>query len=186
VTGAFFNTVDPFARTFTGNGLFFNLWAGPFGANAEGCSRSFSGDAVAVSAVMDGRAILHENAFRDCASISPGGEGSTEATATDPAWLLTHESGHFLFALSDEYAGGGYSTSQSCLNAYASEAACQVAAPGVGASASQCAQIGSTGFWRIVNADETMSDRTLSSDWRDDSDGCVSARFAGCYAGTCY
>jgi hypothetical protein len=178
--------VDTFADTYTGNRHLFNLWAGPFGANAEGCSRNFSGDALLVSAVMDGSAILHEKTFRDCASISLGGAGSTDATASDPAWLLTHESGHFLFGLSDEYAGGGYDPTQSCRNAYESQTACQTAAPGVGATTAQCAQIGMTGFWRIVGANETMADRQLSSNWRDDSNACVSNRFSSCFYGACY
>jgi hypothetical protein len=43
--GAFFNTTDLFANRYTGDRQFFNLWAGPFGANAEGCTRTFTGDA---------------------------------------------------------------------------------------------------------------------------------------------
>lgn len=186
--GVFFNTTDLFANRYTGDRQFFNLWAGPFGANAEGCARTFSGDAIPVSAVMDGSAIFHRNAFRDCASLSAGngGAGSVQATETDPAWLLVHESGHFLFELSDEYDGGGYDATLPCPNVYSSLQACQTAAPGVGAVAAQCAKIGTQPLWRVVTANETMSDRVLGSDFRDDSEKCFSARITSCYNGTCY
>jgi hypothetical protein len=182
----FFNNTDTFAQAYTGDRQFFNIWAGSFGADAEGCSRSFSGDASDVSAVVDGSAIVHVNAFRDCASISAGGSGSVQATETDPAWLLVHESGHFLQALSDEYDGGGYDPAQPCPNVYSNQSSCQAAALGVGATAAQCSQIGSTGIWRIVTANETMTDRLLASDFHDDSDRCVTNRFSSCYAGSCY
>jgi hypothetical protein len=186
--GAFFNTTDSFASRYTADRQFFNLWAGPFGANAEGCSRSFNGDAMAVSAVMDGSTILHRNAFRDCASLTAGGggAGSVEASANDPAWLLTHESGHFLFQLSDEYDGGGYDATLSCPNVYSSMQTCQSAAPSVGAAATQCAKIGSQSFWRIVTTNETMSDRVLNSDLRDDAERCFTTRISSCSNGMCY
>ena len=184
----FFNTTDLFANAYTGDRQFFNLWAGPFGANAEGCTRTFSGDAQAVSVVFDGSAILHRNAFRDCASITAGGggAGAVQATETDPAWILVHESGHFLFGLSDEYVGGGYIATMPCNNVYASSQACQTAAPGVGATIAQCLQIGATGFWRISTANETMANRVLQSDFRDDSARCFTNRIASCYNGACY
>lgn len=182
----FFNTTDLFASAYTGDRQFFNLWAGPFGANAEGCTRTFLGDTQPVSAVMDGSAILHRNAFRDCASISIGGAGSVQATEADPAWILVHESGHFLFGLSDEYDGGGYIASMPCNNVYATLQACQSAAPGNGATAAQCQQIGATGFWRIATANETMADRVLVSNFRDDSATCFSNRITSCHNGSCY
>jgi hypothetical protein len=186
--GAFFNTTDPFARVYTRDRLYFDLWAGPFGANAEGCTRPFGGDALAVSAVVDGSAILHRRAFRDCASLTAGGggAGSVQASASDPAWLLVHESAHFLLQLSDEYADGGYDAGVPCPNVYASLQSCQSAAPGVGAAATQCAQIGTKPFWRIVSADETMSDRRLASDFHDDAARCVARRIADCSDGACY
>ena len=186
--GAFFNTTDLFANRYTGDRQFFNLWAGPFGANAEGCTRTFTGDAPAVSAIMDGSAILHRNAFRDCGSITAGGggAGSVDASASDPSWLLVHESGHFLFGLSDEYAGGGHIPTMPCNNVYTTQAICQSAAPGVSATAGQCSQIGSTGFWRIVTANETMANRVLTSDFRDDAERCFSNRISACYDGDCY
>lgn len=182
----FFNTTDPIARTYTGNRRLFNLWAGPFGANSEGCARTFTGDAQSVSAVMDGSAILHRNDFTDCGSISAGGAGSVQATLSDPSYVLVHESGHFLFALSDEYAAGGHVTTMPCNNNYASQTACQAAAPAVGAATAQCQQMGTTGIWRIATADETMADRSLASDFRDDSAQCVANRFKACDNGSCY
>jgi hypothetical protein len=186
--GAFFNTTDIFANRYTGDRQFFNLWAGPFGANAEGCARTFTGGAQAVAAVMDGSAIFHRNAFRDCGSITAGGggAGSVDMSASDSSWLLVHESGHFLFGLSDEYAGGGYIATMSCNNVYATQANCQSAAPAAGATTAQCSQIGTTGFWRIVTANETMSDRVLQSDFRDDAERCFSSRISACYNGSCY
>ena len=186
--GAFFNTTDLFANRYTSDRQFFNLWAGPFGADAQGCTRSFTGDAVWVSAIMDGSAIVHRISFRDCGSITAGGggAGSVDATATDPSWLLVHESGHFLFGLSDEYVGGGYDATMPCNNVYQSQQACQSAAPGVGATAAQCAQIGTTAFWRIATANETMANRVLQSDFRDDAERCFSNRITSCYNGNCY
>jgi hypothetical protein len=185
--GAYFNTSDPFARAYTQDRQFFNLWAGPFGADAEGCSRTIGGDAQSVAAVMDGSAIVHRSSFRDCASISVGGgAGSVQGTETDPAWLFVHESAHFLFGLSDEYSGGGYIATMPCNNVYANAPACQAAAPGNGATIAQCQQIGSTGFWRIATASETMANRNTSSDFRDDAARCVSNRLAACYNGSCY
>jgi hypothetical protein len=191
--GAFFNDTDAFARAYTGDRQFFNLWAGPFGANARragaNCSRTFSGDALAVSAVMDGSGILHRDTFRDCASLTAGGggTGTIEATATDPAWLLVHEGAHFLFQLSDEYGDdGGYDANTLCPNVYSSQQSCQIAAPSVGATAGQCSKVGATGFWRIATANETMSDRVLASDFRDDAARCVRDRITNCSNGVCY
>jgi hypothetical protein len=187
--GAFFNTTDAFARAFTRDRFYFDLWAGPFGANAEAkCARTFSGDALAVSAVMDGSAIFHRRAFRDCATLTAGGggAGSVQASETDPAWILVHEAAHFLLQLSDEYDDGGYDAGLPCPNVYSSLQACQSAAPGIGAAATQCAQIGTKPVWRIVSANETMSDRRSTSDFRDDAARCVARRIADCHDGACY
>src|SRR5690606_41867412 len=43
----------------------FNLWAGPTGADGEGCARTFAAPASTVRSAFDGTAILHRNDFRD-------------------------------------------------------------------------------------------------------------------------
>lgn len=186
--GAFFNSTQPFASTYTLFRPNVNLWAAPFGADAEGCSRSFNTLVTPLAAVTDGEAIVHKNYFRDCASIALGGSGSVYAKAGDPDWIFVHESGHFLHGQGDEYCcDGGYGTSGSCANVFSSQAACQAAAPGHGANASNCVQIGTTGAWRNdQGTDETMEDRTDNSNWRDDSGHCVTQRFVDCSNGSCY
>lgn len=186
--GAFFNTGQPFASVYTlfrGN---VNLWAAPFGADAQGCSRSFNALVSPLAAVTDGEAIVHKSSFRDCSAIALGGGGSVYAKAGDAAWLFVHESGHFLHGQGDEYCcDGGYGTSGGCANVFSSQAACQAAAAGHGASAANCVQIGTTGAWRNNNgALETMADRSANSNWQDDSSSCVVQRFVSCGSGSCY
>jgi hypothetical protein len=186
--GAFFNSGQPFASTYTLFRPSVNLWAAPFGADAEGCSRSFNALVTPLAAVTDGEAIVHKNFFRDCASIALGGAGSVYAKASDADWIFVHESGHFLHGQGDEYCcDGGYATSGSCANVFASQADCQAAAPTHGASTANCVQIGTTGRWRNDDGnDETMEDRTDNSNWRDDSGYCVTQRFLSCGSGSCY
>jgi len=186
--GAFRNSGQPFASTYSLFRPSVNLWAAPFGADAQGCSRTFNALVMPLAAVTDGEAIVHKNNFRDCASIALGGGGSVYAKAGDPDWIFVHESGHFLHGQGDEYCcDGGYGTSGGCANVFSSQAACQAAAPGHNASAANCAQIGTTGAWRNDDgAAETMEDRTDNSNWRDDSGYCVTQRFVNCGNGSCY
>jgi hypothetical protein len=186
--GAFLNSGQSFASTYTlfrGN---VNLWAAPFGADAQGCSRSFNALVMPLAAVTDGEAIVHKNNFRDCAAIALGGAGSVYAKAGDADWIFVHESGHFLHGQGDEYCcDGGYGTSGGCANVFSSQAACQAAAPGHSAAAANCVQIGTTGAWRNDNGQaETMEDRTDNSNWQDDSGYCVVQRFLSCGGGSCY
>lgn len=185
--GAFFNSTDRFANTYSFWKHEFNLWAGPAGADGEGCSRTFSAPASTVAAVTDGDTILHRNPFRDCASIALGGSGTTQTTLADAAWVFTHESGHFLHGLGDEYVGGGNASVSDPANIYASLRACQAAAGGLSLPASQCAQIGTTGTWRFDDGNATtMEDRVLGSDWRTASGIAVNRRIARCITATCY
>lgn len=186
--GAFFNGGQPFSSVYTLFRGIVNLWAAPFGADAEGCARSFNALVTPIAAVMDGESIVHKNNFRDCAAISLGGPGSVFAKAGDPDWIFVHESGHFLHGQGDEYCcDGGYGTSGSCANVFSSQAACQAAAPGHGASGGNCVMIGTTGAWRNDNGQfETMEDRTAASNWQDDSSYCVIQRFVNCGGGSCY
>lgn len=188
IKGSFFNSGQEFAKTYTLYRENFNLWAAPFGANAEGCSRTFNALVSPLAAVTDGEAIVHDDEFRDCASISQGGAGSVWANAGDEDWVFVHESGHFLHGQGDEYCcDGGYAFSGTCGNVFANKSACETAAPGHGASASNCVQIGSTGKWRNDTGSlETMEDRTDSSNWQTDSNYCVVNRFTQCGGGNCY
>jgi hypothetical protein len=185
--GAFFNTTDQFASDYTVWKNLFNLWAGPAGADAQDCSRTIGGSAATVAGVTDGQAILHQNAFRDCADLALGGKGSTQTTLTDAAWVFVHESGHFLHGLGDEYVGGGNASVSDPANIYSSESSCKTAASNLSISQSFCAQIGTTGKWRMDDGNATtMEDRVLSSDWRTASDVAISRRVAKCVNGSCY
>lgn len=186
VLGAFFNTTDRFANSYTLWKNLFNFWAGPDGADAQDCNRSLGG-AATVGGVSEGDAILHMNAFRDCADLALGGSGSTQTTLGDAAWVFTHESGHFLHGLGDEYVGGGNASVSDPPNIYASEAACQTSATALGISTGFCAQIGTTGTWRMDDGNPTtMEDRVLNSDWRTASGVAISRRVAKCISGACY
>jgi hypothetical protein len=60
---------------------------------------------IATSGIIDSAAVIHTTVKRDWAS---GGNFGTEPGNRGTA---VHESGHAIFGLSDEYAGGGHSTS---------------------------------------------------------------------------
>lgn len=187
VRGAFFNSTDQFANSYTLWKNLFNFWAGPEGADAQGCTRSFTGAAATIAGVTDGDAILHQNAFRDCAAIAQGGAGSTQTTLADAAWVFTHESGHYLHGLGDEYVGGGNSSVSDPNNIYSSQSACQSAATTLSINPSFCAQIGTTGTWRMDDGNPTtMEDRVLNSDWRTASGVAISRRISKCGSGACY
>ena len=166
----------------------FNVWAGPVGADGEGCTRNFSGSAATVRQAFDGTAILHRNAFRDCASISlGGGAGTVETTLSDATWVLLHEAGHFLFGLGDEYVGGGNSAISQPKNVYGSKATCESNSTANGLPATQCVQIGTTGTWRNDDGQlTTMEERTLASDWRTLSGKAMSNMVTKCVGGSCY
>lgn len=185
---AHFNTATPFSQFYTVfRGGMFNLWAGPPGANAEGCSRSFGGFAQNVAGATDAEAIVHRNEFRDCAAIAMGGSGSVWAGAGDAAWVYTHESGHFIQGLGDEYCcDGGYFSISTPRNIFSSRAACTSAATAEGLATSLCVQIGTTGSWRMDDGrDSTMEDRTSNSDWRTASGRAVGNRLSDCFNGNC-
>ena len=166
----------------------FNVWAGPVGADGNGCTRNFAAPASTVRAAFDGTAILHRDAFRDCASISlGGGAGTTQTNLGDASWVLLHEAGHFLFGLGDEYDGGGNSAISAPKNVFGSKAACESASTTNSLPASQCAQIGSTGTWRNDDGQNTtMEDRVLTSDWRTLSGRALGNHLNKCVNGACY
>ncbi|HEU4522351.1 MAG TPA: hypothetical protein VFT12_10130, partial [Thermoanaerobaculia bacterium] len=166
----------------------FNIWAGPAGADAEGCSRTFGSPVAGVRAAFDGTAILHRNDFRDCASISMGGgSGSSQTNLGDASWVLLHEAGHFLFGLGDEYDGGGNSAVSNPKNVFGSKAACESASTSNSLPTSQCAQIGTTGAWRNDDGQNTtMEDRITTSDWRTLSGKALGNHLSACVGGSCY
>jgi hypothetical protein len=185
--GAFFNTTDQYAQNYSFWKTIYNLWAGPAGADGEGCTRTFSGAAATIAGVTDGDTILHQNAFRDCASISLGGGGTTESTLADAAWVFTHESGHFLHGLGDEYVGGGNASVSDPANIYSSKASCRTAAASLSINQDFCLEIGTTGTWRMDDGNATtMEDRVLTSDWRTASGIAVGRRVSKCIGGSCY
>lgn len=191
VLGAFYNTTDAFAQDYTLWRRVHNLWAGPFGADANGCTRSFGGLASNVSAATDGDAIVHNTDFRDCAAIALGGGGSVFGRAGDPAWLFVHESGHFLHGLGDQYCcDGGYFSVSNPLNVYASQTACQNAATALGLATTTCMRINpaaASPSWHIdIGQLETMRDRISTSDFRAASERAVSNRISACLNGSCY
>jgi len=184
----FYTDTNPYTawtRTFKN---MYNVWAGPTGANGEGCTRTFADPAATVRAAFDGTAILHRNDFRDCASISLGnGAGTAQTNLGDSAWVLQHESGHFLYGLGDEYVGGGNSSISTPKNVYSSKASCDSNATANSLPTSQCVQIGTTGTWRNDDSqDTTMEDRVLSSDWRTLSGKALGNMLSKCSNGSCY
>ena len=187
VLGAFLNASSPFARTYTDSNGVFDLWAGPAGADGEGCARNFAGSAATIAGITDGEAILHRNAFRDCASIALGGSGTTQTTIGDAAWVFTHESGHFLHGLGDEYVGGGNAAVSDPANIYGSKAACEASAAALSIHQNLCAQIGTSGAWRMDDGSlTTMEDRALNSAWRTASGIAVARRISDCITSACY
>jgi len=166
----------------------FNIWAGPAGADGEGCTRTFAAPASTVRSVFDGTVILHRNDFRDCASISlGGGSGTTQTNLGDAAWVLLHEAGHFLFGLGDEYVGGGNVSVSNPKNVVSSKSICESTSTTHSLPTSQCAQIGTSGTWRNDDGQATtMEDRVLSSDWRTLSGRAMGNRFSACTSGACY
>jgi hypothetical protein len=95
---------------------------------------------VTSSAIIDSATVIHTTVKRDWAS---GGNFGTEPTNIGTA---SHESGHAVFGLSDEYAGGGHWTSSDPHhNNYDSEANCQTYNTANSWAAGDCQNV--TGSW---------------------------------------
>lgn len=185
---AHFDKATPFSNSYSfWRGAMFNLWAGPTGADGEGCIRFFGGAAGIVAGATDAEAIVHRADFRDCAALSLGGSGTVQATAGDPGWLYVHESGHFILGLGDEYCcDGGYSSVSNPPNIFSSQSDCTATAGAIGIASSFCMQIGTTGKWRMDDgADSTMEDRTAASGWRTASGQVFGNRLSDCVSGNC-
>lgn len=167
----------------------YNLWAGPRGADGEGCTRNFNQQTNAIRAALDGVAIVHRNAFRDCATLTRGGggAGTVESTQSNVLQLLVHESGHFLFGLGDEYSGGGNSAVSLPKNVLGSQSSCQSTSTANSLPSGQCVQIGTTGTWRNDDGQiSMMASSSLDSDFRTLSLRAVSNMVSACSGGSCY
>jgi len=190
----FFAGSQPVSGSYRQRSESFNLWAGPPGADAT--SLGFDTNTSSVASLTEGEAILHTTNFPDKAKIGLGGTGSVDAGATDAAWVLVHESGHFLFAQGDEYPGGAHFTGD-CGNVFATAADCQAALPAPGGPPATCVPIGASvpatdpsggaSAYRATDGSlETMADRNAASDWRDHSRHCVMKILDACKGGSCY
>lgn len=99
-------------------------------------------DSVSSSAIIDHAAVIHTTVKRDWAS---GGNFGTEPTNIGTA---VHESGHAAFGLSDEYSGGGHSTSSNPHhNNYNSQTSAETYNTNNGWPASDV-QLIQSGWWR--------------------------------------
>lgn len=194
---SFFNEGMRFSRTYTLNRHLFDLWAAPFGADAESsepssgslCKRSFPQDIGDAYGVLDGRLILHREDFRDCATLSTGGEGSLSAEHNKVDWLLVHESAHFLFGLGDEYPDGGHQSVSDPRNVFDTNAECEGARNAAATPPEVCVKLTTNPLpkWRIDEGNfETMAKPVFNSDFRDTSHRAVLNRLQRCRDGKCY
>jgi hypothetical protein len=139
-------------------------------------------------AAFDGTAILHRDAFRDCASISlGGGSGTTQTTLGDAPWVLLHESGHFLFGM--ETNTTAEATFRSPIRRTSSAARRSASRP---RRPTACPRRSARRSARPVtwrNDDgvaTTMEDRTLSSDFRTLAGKVMANKVVDCVNGACY
>lgn len=180
----------PFAYPFHASRITFNYWAASFGADAEECQRDFASHLDPIISQMDGRVILHQNLFRDCASISLAGYGSVYAKASDASWILAHESGHFLYGQGDEYAcDGSHRTVGSCKNIFSSASDCVAYAINWNLRAGECEEMVCNDIpvaWRLGRGNSVMRDRDLLAEWHSANRKCVQDRINTCESGVCY
>lgn len=197
----------PFAQTFSRSRHVFNLWVAPSGVTISGAvGLIFPRTLQGVKSILDGSVILHNTngaGFYDSSSISFGGEGSvfapTDSSTSNP-WILVHESGHFLFALGDEYAGGGHKTpikypcdgspskDIGCTNVFECMRACEDFARLSSLDPGKCKALAyeASVFRLDSQSPEIMQNDNLESNWRLASRACVNRVIASCRAGTCY
>lgn len=192
------NAVPAFASDYQLWRRQFSYWAGPAGAMGaqDDCWRSFSSWAVAARAVTDGQAVVHKTRFRDCAVFGPGGWGTVWGSVYNSSYIFTHESGHFLHCMGDEYAQEGYNVHTSCSdppNTYQSQQECMQVAADYNYPTSWCVEIDFSTSWRVTNGDLEIMDGTsqgpsgfLSMDWRDTNHSAILKRMAACLLGVCW
>jgi hypothetical protein len=187
----FFNASKELTRAWTENRFQFNLWAGPPGANGEGCAHMFDAQTAPVRAALDGAVIFHELGFRDCATISlGGGSGTVFANDVDPGWILIHEGSHFLLGLGDEYCcDGGYYSASTPKNLFDSKDECEDAEDdlAISASPSNCTEITAGGKWRIDQGlSEIMESPSPTAAYQNSSNQAFDNKMADCLDGSCY
>lgn len=190
IRGAHLDPATPVSSFYSDfHGSMFNLWAGPAGSDGEdGCVRSLSGWAANVGSALDGQVIMHRLPFRDCSDISLGGLGTVEPTEAGAVALYVHETGHFLQGLGDEYCcDGGYFFVSTPGNVFASLAACQTAANGIGVDQALCVQIAATPpQWRMDDGQPSiMEDEGANANWRTASRRALENRLGACVTGNC-
>ena len=190
VAGAFFEETDTFAREFTANRHYFDLWVGPLGADATSSCDDFKFDAQAAPAraAIDAGAIVHWIEFGDCADISFPGDGSVYGYSYYNSWLLVHEAGHFLFGMGDEHDFGGHFACSSPGNVFKDKDVCDTVLQGINAlPEAKCIAIDDTGKYRIdEDLQETMRTKSKSSGFHSSSGNAVTNQFEVCLTGNCY
>jgi len=234
---AFFNDADNFAQTYSGTIAVFNLWAGPDGAQvtphiagaipndpANSCDTplfmfpSIGSGLLSASAVITANAVLHIADCRDNSGVKSYHqfkttvEGHSSGVVGDSGWVLTHESGHLIYGLADEYGcDGGYPKVSTPHNVFSSEADCKAELTNQNIIAvsptAKCAKITddsntmipqanrpvcamkTSGFGQFRVDDgtlETMKDRIATSSWRNLSRIAVGKTIANCVSGNCF
>ena len=213
VEQSFFNEVDPYAQTYTAFSHAFDLWAGSVGFDAvpdpaaksdPKCIASFAAPAKVLQGMVSGSAvILHAKECRDVAALSLNSSTATATVWTNPpafdapaGYFFTHESGHLLHGLADEYGcDGGYSSISDPNSVFDSLATCQLAADAASLDKTLCTRITdastgafcSTAKWAMNDGQlAIMRDRSAASDWRTLSRTAVQKRVAQCLLGICY
>jgi hypothetical protein len=176
----------------------FSLWIGPPGAETPTpgqCGHTFSDWAAIARSMTDGKAIVHKEYFRDCAWLGRS-ESGTVFAEPNAAFTFTHESGHFLFCLADEYTETGYTERYSCSdppNTFKTLEACKQTAAALGFAESACVLIPQATWWHVdfgPSHPEIMGDWAfpvgfVSTDWQDTNHHAFQKRMAKCLAGTC-
>jgi hypothetical protein len=177
----------PFAYPYQASKLTFNFWAASFGADAEKCDRSFAEHLDPVVKQMDGRVVLHQLPFTDCASVSLSGYGSVSAKSDKASAIFAHEMGHFLYGQGDEYCEGGtHETVGSCMNIFPSFLDCVAYATLWELDYGDCEEMGCGNMFRLGRGSSIMKDVDLTADWHVGNRRCVQDRIVNCESGVCY
>jgi hypothetical protein len=118
------------------------------------CQNTFPSNWTTLAATVDAAAFVHTrttdvdgNVFRDC-SPPPAASGPNPFSITSSGTVSTivHETGHAVFALSDEYCcdGGIITNSWPDQNMFTSQSACQTSAVAHGVPIANCVQLTTT------------------------------------------
>lgn len=186
------------------NKQFFNLWAAPFGADKDNICPLCKKTVSAISSVMDGGVIVHNNmSYRDRGTITVGNgfgtvtspktlaSGSSPPDVLSSTHIFLHESGHFLHGFGDEYCcDGAYYSIAKYPNVFKSETECKKAAKAHGFDIKKCMEINKKGRWHLNQPCEIMghSQSCGSAEYKfyHFCDLSVLYRFLQCMMGKCY